>query len=194
MKTWKPATFRSSTTSAEAVDQRVGAEPAGRRKRLAKLPFLRRKRSDSPIPMRVETRRSFARLTTPGMPTKIGRRVPRAQTFSIHCAVTDGSKQIWLDDVRRVARLLEHRRDRRLVVDQRVALRVAGDPDLLERMAELVQRLEQRRCAVERPVRLLGVAGDDEDVAHADLAQPGDELGEVCGSRTRRAERCGTTA
>ena len=54
---------------AEAVDSGSGLKPPGRRKRLAKLPFLRRKRSESPIPMRVETRSSFARLTTPGTPT-----------------------------------------------------------------------------------------------------------------------------
>ena len=102
----------------------------------------------------------------------MGRRVPRAQTFSIHCAVTRGSKQTWLDDVRRVTRLGEHRRDRRLVVDQRMALRVAGDPDPLERVVEPRERLEQGGGAVERAVRLLRVAGDDEHVAHADLAQP----------------------
>ena len=39
---------------------------------------------------------SFVVGTAPGMPTKMGSRVPRSQTCSIQLAVTFESKQIWL--------------------------------------------------------------------------------------------------
>ena len=61
--------LRVGQRGAEPVDQPIRAEAAGCRKRDTKEPFLRRKRSESPIPMRVETRNSFARWTAPGMPT-----------------------------------------------------------------------------------------------------------------------------
>jgi hypothetical protein len=57
---------------------------------------LRRKRIESPMPIRADTRSSFARPTTPGIPTRIGRWMPRAQTSSIQAAVTLGSKHTWL--------------------------------------------------------------------------------------------------
>ena len=41
-----------------------------------------------------------------------------------------------------------------------MALRVAGDPDLLERVADLVHRIEQGRGAVVGARRLVGIAGD----------------------------------
>ena len=47
-----------------------------------------------------------------------------------------------------------------------VALRVAGDADLVEAVAALAHRGEQVRRAVERP-RLLGVAGGHEQLADA---------------------------
>ena len=82
-------------------------------------------------------------------------------------------------DVGGVARLLEHGGDRRLVVDQRMALRVAGDPDLLERVADCVHRIEQGRGAVVGARRLVGIAGDDEDVVHTHLRHPRYQLGEM---------------
>ena len=55
-------------------------------------------------------------------------------------------------------RLLRHRRPRRLVVDEGVSLRVAGNADSLEGTPELVEVADQRRRSLVRARRLLGIA------------------------------------
>jgi hypothetical protein len=58
--------------------------------------WARTKRADSPSPIFIEIRSSFALSTIPGMPIQIGSSVPRTRTALIHAAMTSGSKQIWL--------------------------------------------------------------------------------------------------
>ena len=58
--------------------------------------WARRKRADSPRPIRIEIRTSFALSTMPGRPIQIGRVVPRARTRAIQVRIVSGSKQIWL--------------------------------------------------------------------------------------------------
>src|SRR5919109_2981057 len=70
------------------------------------------------------------------------------------------------DDVGRHRRLLEHRLDRRLVADQVMALRIAGDAELREAAAHVVHRRQQLGRAVEPP-GLLRVSGRHEYFAHA---------------------------
>ena len=55
-----------------------------------------RKRADSPSPIFIETRSSFAWGTLPGTPIQIGRSVPRRRTSAIQAAIVDASKQSWL--------------------------------------------------------------------------------------------------
>ena len=62
-----------------------------------------------------------------------------------------------------------------------MALRVAGDADLVERMAELGHRLEERRRRVEDADRLFCVTGDDEHVVYPDPAQARNDLRQVGG-------------
>ena len=57
---------------------------------------VRRKRSESPTPIRADTRISFVSGTGPGSPMWIGSFVPRSHTAFIQAAVTSASKQIWL--------------------------------------------------------------------------------------------------
>src|SRR5437763_10272040 len=83
------------------------------------------------------------------------------------------------DDVRRERLLLEHHLDRRLVADEGVALRVAGDAHLVDSVLELGHRFEQSGRAGELPRRHVHVAGNREDVADADRPQPPEDVPEV---------------
>ena len=67
-----------------------------------------------------------------------------------------------------------------------MTLRVPGDPDPGERAAHLVQPLQQRQRAVERPGRVRGVPTRHEHVVHAAGLQSADDLGQVllAGHRT----------
>ena len=56
-----------------------------------------------------------------------------------------------------------------------MALRVAGDPDLLELVAELVERRQQRE-RVGEPADRLAVAADHEDVADGRGLEPAQDL------------------
>ena len=67
VKTWKPAIRAPGSPSGSPLMSLSGLKPPGCRKRVTKLPCLRRKRIDLPIPIRVETRNSFARCTAPGI-------------------------------------------------------------------------------------------------------------------------------
>ena len=60
-----------------------------------------------------------------------------------------------------------------------MALRIAGDPDLRERMPDLVHRLEQRQGPLERAGRLLRVACDHEHVTNPQLIRCADQLRQV---------------
>ena len=116
------------------------------------------------MPIRSDTRRSFDRGTRPGN-ADVDRQARPSLPDVLDPLRGDRRVEADLaDDVRRELRLLEHRLDRRLVVDERVALRIPGDPHLGERASELVERLEQVDRAVEAPARLLGVARHDEHV------------------------------
>ena len=143
------------------------------------LPWVRRKRAESPSPILAEMRTSFARGTAPGMPTWMGRCVPRRHTSFIHATVTRESKQIWLTMY--VANLALSNIAWIVVSSgiSRVALRVPGDADVVERVAELRHRLQQRCGAVERSGGLRCVARDHEHVAHAGCPQPGHDLRKV---------------
>ena len=197
VNTWKPASFGSGSASTGASPSTSGSglKPARRRMRVAQLdvpaqephrlaePDLRRdahelgtRNSAGHADMDRQPRPSAPHLVHPR------HRHPRVEADLAH-------------DVRREASLVEHRSDRRLVRDQRMALRVAGDPDVFERMPELCHRLEQRRGAVERSGRLLGVPGDHEHVAHAELARAGRRSPRgAARSATSLAERCGATS
>ena len=98
MKTWKPAILRSGSVSPGSSPSISGSglKPPGLTAWLTQLRWRRRKRIEAPRPIDDETRRSFVLGTAPGMPTKIGSRVPRSQTRSTQPSVTLGSKQIWL--------------------------------------------------------------------------------------------------
>src|SRR5205085_6694174 len=80
------------------------------------------------------------------------------------------------DDVRRERDLVEHRLDRGVVADERVTLGIAGDPDLLKPVTELRHRAEQRGGSVERPKRLIDVAGDDEHLVDPESLDARDQL------------------
>ena len=82
---------------------------------------------------------------------------------------------------RHVARkrgLRAQRREQRPVGDERVALRVPGDPDLGQGMTDL-GHLTQQRQAVGVGTGLLGVAADDERPVDAGAFKPGDQVDEV---------------
>ena len=73
----------------------------------------------------------------------------------------------------RVMPLIPHGLHGDVVVDARVALRVAGDPDAGERAAHLGQPGEQRQGAVEPAGRGIGVPRGHEHVVHPAGEQPG---------------------
>ena len=66
----------------------------------------------------------------------------------------------------------------RPVGDERVALRIRGDADLAERVADL-GHLAQQRQAVRVGARLLRVTTDDEGPIDTGALEPGDEIDEV---------------
>ena len=76
-----------------------------------------------------------------------------------------------------------------------MGLGVAGDADVRERAAQLVQVLQQVERGVVVPGRRVGVAGRHEDAAHAGRRQTG---AQISASSLRpeiiRAARCGTTS
>jgi hypothetical protein len=125
-----------------------------------------------------EIRTSFAIFTAPGIPTYIGAPRPGGAPAD---PVVDGVvvEADLAGDVRRVGLLLVHRLDGVLVADQGVALRVAGDADLLEAVPDLVHRPEQRCGALELAGGLRRVARHDEDVPNVSLAQPRQDLAEL---------------
>src|SRR5207253_9974962 len=73
------------------------------------------------------------------------------------------------DDVRRVVLLLEHRLDRLLVADERVALGVAGDAALAWAVPHRSHRLEQVGRALELAGRPRDVAGVHEHLVDSPL-------------------------
>src|SRR5215203_1129582 len=76
------------------------------------------------------------------------------------------------DDVGGVGSLFVHGLDRHLVADLGMALRVAGDAHLIEIVPDLRHRFEQPGRVLKLPGMLIDVAGDDEGVFYAGLAQP----------------------
>ena len=80
--------------------------------------------------------------------------------------------------VARERRLGAERVEQRPIRDEGVALRIGGDPDLGERMADLGHRAQERE-AVRVRARLLGIATDDEGPIDPGALQPGDEIREV---------------
>ncbi len=80
----------------EAVDERVGAEPARQEasREAAVLPQEAERVAD-PDPCR-DAERASRDSRRRGRRRRSGAVCPRAQTFSIHCAVTPESKQTWL--------------------------------------------------------------------------------------------------
>jgi hypothetical protein len=66
-----------------------------------------------------------------------------------------------------------------VVVDPRVALRVAGDPHASERASHLGEPGEQGQCAVEPAGRGISVARGHEHVIHPAGEQPGHDGGQV---------------
>ncbi len=90
-----------------------------------------------------------------------------------------GAEADLADDVGREAALVPHRLDGDVVVDEGMALGVAGDADLLELVTRLGHRRQQVERALEPAGRLLDVARDDEDLADAAVAQPLHDVLEV---------------
>ncbi len=156
-----------------------GLKPPGLTAWLTQLRWRRRKRIDAPSPTDDETRRSLVLGTAPGMPTKIGRRVPRSQTRSTQSESDARVEADLADDVRGETGLVEHRLNGGLVVDERVALGVARDPDVLEAVPELGDRLQERSCAGVLACRLVRVPRHDEHVVRVDLVDPVDDLREM---------------
>ena len=170
VNTWKPATLSPVEHRPEAVDERVGAEAAAQEaaREAAVLPQEAQRVADpDPRGHAQELRAAH------GSGDADVDREPRPARPDVLDPLR-GHGRVEADlarDVRRVPGLLEHRCDRRLVVDERMALRVAGDPHLGERATELVERLEQVDRAVEAPARLLGVARHDEHVPYGHRLQ-----------------------
>ena len=82
------------------------------------------------------------------------------------------------DDVGGQATLVPHRLDGHVVVDERMAFRIARDADLRQVMA-CRQRVEKREGVGELARRLRGVAGDDEDVVDAALLERVEDLAQL---------------
>src|SRR5215211_4535388 len=80
------------------------------------------------------------------------------------------------DDVGGVGSLIVHGLDRDLVADLGVALRVTGDAHLVEVVPDLRHRGKQPGRALELSGGLIDVAGDDEGIPYAGLAQPLQDL------------------
>ena len=115
---------------------------------------------------------------TPGSPTWTGSARPSAATVR-EPRPDRGRIEAQLGrHVAREGRLRPERLEQRRVGDERVALRVARDPDLGQRVADL-GHLPQQRQPVREVARLLGVAAHDERPIDAGALQPGDQLGEV---------------
>ena len=156
VKIWKPPTFGRCRPrlSSSPWTSGLGVEVAVRQ--------ASRRRIESPTPIRSETRRSFVRGNRSGKPD-----VDRERRASLpHCSdPRRGHLRVeadLADDVRRELLLLEHRLDRRVVGDERVALGVAGDPDLAERAvrarpapgaAGAIRRTRRRAPRRRRPSR-----------------------------------------
>ena len=139
-------TARPSAHSGSGVNVRV-------RSRRSQERWARRKRVDSPSPIFIEIRSSLALSTMPGMPIQIGSAVPRPRTAPTHAAIVVGVEADLADDVGGQRRLLEHRLDRRLVVDQVVALRIAGDAQLGEGTGRARAAATRRRGTGPAPSR-----------------------------------------
>ena len=177
VKTWKPATFSVESNGTEAVDQPVWVEAAHETPGEASVLAQEAQRVTDPDPRR-DTEELRARHRT-GDADEDGESRP-ARPHALDPGRGHGGIEADLaHDVRRVPRLGGHRGDGRPVVDERVGLGVAGDPDLRKRPAELGESLEQVDRAVERPTRLLRVACHDEDVPDVVSAQPVDDLGDL---------------
>ena len=80
--------------------------------------------------------------------------------------------------VARERRLGPERVQQGRIGDERVALRIARDPDLGQRMTDLGHRAQQRQ-PVGEVARLLGVTAHDERPIDAGPLEPRDELGQV---------------
>ncbi len=155
---------------------------------------MRRKRAESPIPILDDARRSLVVLIGPGMPD-VDRKpsAPRPHVLDPpHRHL--GVEADLADDVGRELGFLEHRLDRRLVVDQGVALGVAGDADLGDLVPVLRHRAQERGRPFELPRRLRCIAGDDEDLADARLVEPREDPAQVALVQDEPGRRCGTTS
>ena len=82
-------------------------------------------------------------------------------------------------DVRRERCLLLHRFGQDPIREEVVALRIAGDPHLFERVLDVGQRGQEFVCRVELPRRFLTVATRNEDVRDASLGETASDLGQV---------------
>ena len=80
--------------------------------------------------------------------------------------------------VARERRLRAERLEQQTVGDERVTLRIAGDPDLVERVADL-GHLAQQRQPVRIVAGLLLVPADDERASHARAFEPCHEVAQV---------------
>jgi hypothetical protein len=83
------------------------------------------------------------------------------------------------DDVRRVGRLALERLFDQLRTDVTVALGVAPDPHVGERVPGRLQFLQQGQGVGERPGRLGGVTGDDEHAVDLGRTEARDHVGEL---------------
>ena len=130
-------------------------------------------------------------LQRPGQPQVQGQRDapgphavdPPAQQGRVEAQVAD--------DVGGVPALVPHGLDGDVVLDPRVALRVAGDPGPRERGAHLREPFQQRQGAVELTGRGVGVTRRHEHVVHAAGGQPRHDVGQVgvIGHQPRRHVR-----
>ena len=181
VKMWKPPTFSSGPPrrGCEALDQPVGAEAARAEEARDEVVVLAQVAERLADPdLRRDAHQLRPRHDAGDADEDRQLRAPRPDV--VHPRDRDPRVEADLArDVGRVAGLLEHRRDRRPVVDEGVALGIAGDPDLLERVPDLVHRVERGGRALELPRRSVGIARDDEDVGDAHLRELRDQLGEV---------------
>src|SRR5919198_5054863 len=148
----------------------------------------RKQQPPSPAAVAPQEARGVAKTDAPGHPQELsGSHRPRQADVNgqLDAAVADAPdpraydlrrEADLTDDVRRQRRLVEHRLDRRLVADEGMALGIAGDADLLERMPGLGHGGQQRRGSLELARGLSDVAGHDENLAKAELVEARKQL------------------
>ena len=151
--------------------------------------------SATPIRALIASRRCGS--ATPGNPMWTASPIPSSRRAVSHAPIAAGSKHSWVVMYDAYGAFAWRAAEQRLIRDERMALRVARDPDRAEPVAD-VGHLPEQRQPVGVVAVLLRVAADDERPIHAGSRQPAQEraqVGPIADHPRRqvgdRAEPCG---